>query len=499
MIKTFLRISYSALRSSSFFYFVVLLLFIQASWFALTSQFPMAFDENYHFGIIQFYSHQLSPFMTSQPAGSEAYGDIVRYDSYMFHYLMSFPYRIISLFISDQVTQIILLRFINIAMFIAGLFAFRNLLHQINISKALTNFALFMLTLIPIVPFLAATINYDNLSFIVVPVFISLAIYCAQSMKRKTLQASRLVFLVATGIFGSLVKFAFAPIFLITLLYLLVVWIRSHKKRAIFKSLRQSFVSKHIFVQFTLVFIAIISIGLFAERYGVNIVQYKRFQPSCENVRPISECIQYGPWGRDYATAQSVKQSPPPYDPDIALFLPVWIGNYMSRLYFAINYNYSNSPPLPLPYYTAYVVGIFGLLLCLIFWRTILKTHPATLLVVLIIAMYVASLYYVNFTAFLKLHTIVAANGRYLILVMPLIFALIGIAYQKLFSKIYKKQYNYSLTVIAAIVTLLTLNGGGALTHLVRMNSDAYWQNSSAPTVNATLKNIVTPFIIGGK
>ena len=498
MLNNILQTLYRIISSSKFFFVVIALLLVQAIWFALTVQYPMAFDENYHFGVIQFYSQQLLPFMSVQPPGSEAYGDLVRYDSYMFHYLMSFPYRLIAAFTSDQVVQIIILRFMNIGLFIAGMFVFRRLLKRLNISEALTNFSLLMLILIPIVPFLAATINYDNLAFLIVPLFIALTISCSESIKRGELSANTFILTLAAGVFGSLVKFAFAPIFAIAIIYLLVLLFRSKTKKRIFTNIKHSFNSNSLGIKILLVCVAVLSIGLLAERYGVNLVQYQRFQPSCEKVRPVSECTQYGPWGRDYNTAQKVKITNPPYNPEIFLFLPVWIGNYMSRLYFAINYDYVNYAPLPLPYYTAYAIGLIGMMLSIFYWKTIARVNPHMLLVALIVAVYVGALYYVNFTAFLKLHTIVAANGRYLILVLPFIFVFFGLAYQKLFTKLYNKRAKNMLVALALVVTLFTLNGGGATTHLLRIQPYGYWQNTPAPEINSALKNIVAPTVLGG-
>ena len=87
-MKKIAQTIYRILRSKKIFYIIIGILVINAAWFALTAQYPMAFDENYHFGIIQIYSHQWAPFITNMPANSGAFGDLTRYDSYLYHYLM---------------------------------------------------------------------------------------------------------------------------------------------------------------------------------------------------------------------------------------------------------------------------------------------------------------------------------------------------------------------------------------------------------------------------
>ena len=94
---------------------------------------------------------------------------------------MSFPIRFIALFSSDQIVQIICPRLVNILVFVGGLFMFRRLFRQLHVSDSLINFSLLALTLISTVPFLAATINYDNQIFLMLPVVTSLALTCSDA------------------------------------------------------------------------------------------------------------------------------------------------------------------------------------------------------------------------------------------------------------------------------------------------------------------------------
>src|SRR4051812_30373118 len=85
------------LNSSLFFKIVVALLVLQAAWIAFTGLYPMAFDEDYHLGVIRLYAHHLSPFWDGQPDGADRFGAVARDPSFLYQYLMSFPYRLISL------------------------------------------------------------------------------------------------------------------------------------------------------------------------------------------------------------------------------------------------------------------------------------------------------------------------------------------------------------------------------------------------------------------
>ena len=127
----------------------------------------MAFDEDFHFGIIRLYAQQWSPFFAHQPAGGNVYGALTSDPSYLYHYLMSFPYRLTTLFTSSQTLQIIALRFIDVdgddVLVTWSLVLFHRVLLKAKASVGLANVTLLFFILVPVVPLLAAQINYDDL------------------------------------------------------------------------------------------------------------------------------------------------------------------------------------------------------------------------------------------------------------------------------------------------------------------------------------------------
>lgn len=486
------------LSSRKFFFVIIGLFILQAAWIALFARYPMAFDEDYHFGIIKIYAGQWGPFFSSAPSNSGVFGDIVRDPSYLYHYLMSFPYRFITLFIHQDMIQIIIMRFLNIVIFTGGLFVFRRLLLRLKATLALTHFSLLMLTLIPITPFLAAQMNYDNLIFLLLPISILLTFNCRDAiLKKNPLLLKYFLLLLSLGFLTCLVKYVFLPILLGELLYLLVIYIRRPERRAILMSALRGFNVLRLPLKIVIIISVIISSGLFAERYGVNIVKYHNISPNCIQMNSLEECLEYGPWARNYQLAAQVASEHITTNPNPLPFMVDWSYGMMYRLYFAINYNYANLPPLPLPVISAAVVGFVGIILCIIFWRSMFHDHPELLLPIIIIVFYTGALLYVNYTDFLKYDTLVAINGRYFIPLLPLIFILIGQAYRSLFTVVLKQRAMYYKGGLVVITLLFALQGGGALTHLVRSGSDWYWPNQTVIDANLKLKNTISPLIIG--
>jgi hypothetical protein len=458
----------------------------------------MAFDENYHFGLIQIYSHQWLPFINNAPANSAMYGEITRYDSYLYHYLMSFPYRIISIFAHQQVAQIIILRFINIGLFASGIVLFRRLFERLNISRGLINFSLLMIILIPVVPFLAATINYDNLIFLLVPLITGLALDCRDDIVlHNKIPSINLILLLVVGMLSSLVKYAFLPIFVAIVIYLLVIFFRVHSKTNLLKTIITSFRSSKKWLKIIVIIALVISGGLFIERYGINLFQYHSVEPNCSKIQSTSYCIQYGPWARNNELANNITTNNPDNDPPIILFIPNWLSGMVSRLYFAINYDYSTNPPLPIPITVASIIGGIGLILLIIFRGFVIKIDRRLLLFITIIMLYVGAVFFINFKEYLHYRTMLAINGRYLVIILPMLFILIGLSYRHLFDILFKARAKSIASIFSVVIILLLLQGSGATTYLVRSESNWYWQNKSVIDFNLGLKKLVSPIIIG--
>ncbi|HSW77750.1 MAG TPA: hypothetical protein VLG36_03055 [Candidatus Chromulinivoraceae bacterium] len=487
------------LGSKKFFYVVVGVLVAGAGWFALTAAYPMAFDESFHFGIIQIYAHQWSPILTSTPPDSGQFGELTHDPSYLYHYLMSFPYRLIGLFVHNFVGQVIIMRFLNIGLFTGGLFAFRKLLLRIGVSSALVNFSLLMLVLLPVTPFLAAHINYDNMLFLLVPINLLLVLSCAQTTAEDHQMSIRGLSLVITlGMLTSLVKYVYLPIFVASLAYLVIIVLRSHPKE-ILSNFVKSTHSLQLRIKIGLIVMLAVSSGLFLQRYAINVVKYHNIQPDCNRVETLDHCMQYGPWARNYLLETTAKSSSSRPSHDILpVFLISWIESLLYRLYFAINYDFTEYAPFPIPVTMACAICIIGITLAVIFWHSILRMTIHIWLLVAVIITYCLSLLYVNYTEYLRFDQTVAINGRYLIPLLPLIFAIVGLAFKSLLARFWRSS-NSMKSSLAVIAILLALQGGGALTYLVYSNPTWYWGNNPLTGLNVTAQKIITPLIVGAK
>lgn len=480
--------------ASRAFFFVVLGFFVlQALWIALTALYPMAFDEDFHFGIIQIYAAHWSPFLTEHPANADAFGAIVRDPSYFYHYLMSFPYRLFQHLVGDETTRIILLRIINVALFAYALVIFRRVLLRITHSNAFTHVAIAILTFVPIVPQLAAHVNYDNLLMVLVAWCFLLVTDIHRQFNAGRFDTRPLLILLALCLFTSIVKYAFLPIFAGIVLF---VAIDAWRNFGALSTLRAA-ASKNYKVLATrtkvgLVIVLLITGGLFFQRFGVNTVLYHTPIPSCEKVLAVENCMAYGPWARDHQLAQTKGD----VDPNPLAYSFSWFRGLWWRLFFAVNgplHSYTNYPPLPFPATAALALaGTMVILICTHF-RRIFAGQPLVQFAAIVTAVYCASLWLEDYKMYLETGQPVAINGRYLIPVL-LLMAVVGWrAFHVALAK-----WPRAKVIAATLVLACFIYGGGVFTYILRSDATWYFPNHSAVRANDAARSVIDPLIYQG-
>jgi hypothetical protein len=482
--------------SDLFFRIIIGSFLLQALWIVFTARYPGAFDEDFHLGIIRLYAHHLSPFWSQSPAHSEAYGAVIRDPSYLYHYLLSFVYRFISLFTSNQATQVMILRLLNVGFFAASLPLFRRLLRASGASRAIVNVCLAVFVLIPIVPFLAAQINYDNL---VMPT-LALSLLMTQGILKqlatsKTFDTKRLLQLLALCLFVSLVKYAFLPIFFALVLVILYRFIRAfprpHLLTAGFRKSIRVVPRKTLYI---LLAIIVVLSGLFFEREGLNLVHYHEFVPDCSDVLSVNECLEYGPWNRDYYLA---KNKPATAPRSVRAFSDEWAHGMWLRSFFALDgaaSEFQTRGPFEAPAQGTIAFLLVGSGLFVLYSRRIFRRYDrsAMQLFITVPAIYIAFLWFDEYRFFLHTGAPVAINGRYLLPILLPLILLTAFGYRELFRRWPRLGSYVALAILGCL-----LYGGGALTYILRSQDSWYWNSSAVRTTNHAVQRVLGPNISG--
>lgn len=487
------------LRSYKFFRLVMVVFLFESIWIAVSAAYPQAFDENFHFGLIKVYSHYWLPFLTHQPPHADAYGAVAVNPSYFYHYLMSFPYRFIELFTTNQTTQVILLRLLNVGMFAWAIVLFRKILLRVGSSNALTNLILMLFVLIPIVPQLAGQISYDNLMIPLVALSILLAFKLTDQIRSKSVSIYDLALFLGLCLIASIVKYAFLPIFAGLAIFLLVVGIRvnRHRLKDIFSQLASSWRKQAILKKTIIVIAVLIPLGLFSQRYAVNLVEYHSINPSCRKVLTLKQCMAYSPWAYNYKNHVKVVAAGTTTGIIKTVIYPFqWLYWMWYRLFFAVNgpkSHFANYPPLPLPSAAALLLIVAGAYALVKWWRKIFNGNLYLILILIVSAVYTVALIGKGYSTYRYTAVPENMNGRYLLPILILAAAIFGQALSYTLRKTQGRK-----VVLAMIALLFFLEGGGIVTFIAR--SDPSWDidNKTVVKVNNAARKVIKKVVVRG-
>ncbi|HSW85846.1 MAG TPA: hypothetical protein VLF79_04565 [Candidatus Saccharimonadales bacterium] len=483
--------------SSHFYRLVIGILIVQAAWIALTGRYPMAFDEDFHLGIIRLYAHHWLPIWSGQPPGADMFGAVARDPSYLYQYILSWPYRLIALFTNDQNLQVIILRAINIALFAYGVILFKRLLEKTKASNSVINISILLFVLIPIVPLLAAQINYDNL-FLPVTAFILLKTWEFKDRLNSSnkIDIKALMSLIIFCMLASLVKYAFLPIFIAIIIYILFsLWKNNRSLKGIFNKTRSAWLKLDRWWRIGLALTFIVTSLLFAERYIINIIRYHSPVPNCNKILSVSACSKYGPWIRDYTFENNkveVSRSP-------VIYTKQWLYGMWFRSYFAVDgpsTDFQTRRPLPVPSYSAIFFTVLAFIAAIAKRKTLYRKYNGQLISFLlgVAFIYVATLWVDEYLAFLRTTQPVAINGRYLIPVILPVIMVGSLAISELL-----KNYQILKVIMVSTAIFCSIWGGGALTYILRSNDQWYWRNQTVYDINHAVNNLMGPITPGYK
>jgi hypothetical protein len=475
------------LGSKTFFWLIIVFFILESLWIALSFRFPMIYDEAFHVPLIRVFSHQWSPIINNQPLAYDHFGDLAHQGSLFYHYLMSFPYRLISLFSSSQEVQVITLRVLNILMGASGLIIFMHLFKRIGIKRVHTNIALLIFVLLPIVPFVAATINYDNMLFLLTAPYL---LICVRLIKTQKVSWYNYVNLILVGCFASLVKFTFLPIFAASVLYLSVVLFRRHGKK-MFSDLARSFGKSRRPWQILAALALIFFVGMFSLVYVQNMVRYGDPDPPCVKTLSQQRCLASGPIARNIQAAQTKNERPT--EP-----FPAYANRWFNNMLLVTDFSGANTAhgakiKSPLSSMNTLVFcGVFASVGTLLYaWRSVRKNDSWYFLLTIVVVLVVV-VFFDNYSSYLKLHAAYAIQPRYLLSILPIVLVMMVVAA----GYILRKLPYLKLASLIAVLLLFT-QGGGAITHIVLSDDTWYWQNSTVIKANHAAKKVLRPLIKG--
>jgi len=462
---------------------IIALFVVQAGWIALSFRYPMIYDEGFHVDATRLFSQQLTPWLSSQPERLDTYGVLSNGGATLFHYLTSFLLRAVNVFTQNSAIEVITLRMAGVFMAAVGLYIYTKLFEFVGIPRHHANLAVLVFILLPIVPFVAATVNYDNMLFPLTGLFLYLGVRIIKSSK---VTPHLLLWILTVGLLTSLVKFTFMPVFAVGILY--IAWSQIHLIRV-----RGNEYGRIIELKKRPILLSgtalLISTLLFLSVYGVNIYRYGSLQPSCDQVLTEARCSNSYLVTRRNNAINTV-------DTRSLVQMPEYFSLWATQMI-----NWTNmtgtlqsgeglitKDPLPILYATVYFGSLVGLVL--VGRSTGILVGKEYMFLYAVTVGLTFAVFLQNYGTYLEVRYPYAIQPRYLLTVIPVILvACIYSANQLLANRVAIK-----IVVLFGLGLLLT-QGGGLTTHILKSDESWYWDNNNVVNVNNKARDILKPFV----
>lgn len=483
-IERLAKVGVNILSSNSLFWIIFGLLIFQALWVAFSFRYPMLYDEKFHLDAIRFLSSQGKSFLIgdgSQNTNYDFLGSIVFGATSIFHYIMAAIYWVANHFNIAWPYLTVIFRVLNIAMVAFGLYAYRRLFQKLKIGEVYINLGLLMFVLLPMTTLVAATVNYDNMIFLLTPLFLIAGINVLQLKEPKFI---RYVIFMVIGLFASLAKPAFLPVFAVGCLIAITSQYRLINHQFIKKLLGQ--ISGKKIVAIPLLLLVGVLLVLFAQRYVYSTIRYGSPIPDCAQVLSSDRCMANGVYALESMVIATKN--------DRSTITPtVYVAGWFNSMFLGYGITAANTTnggssgarsPEILNDTIFILAGLF--VLAMVYQRKSEPSAKSKDFVLYCAAALVLVTICFNAVSYYRAHSQLNLNPRYILSVLP-IFFVFGI---RDLSRSIGNRPLIKITIITVLFVIFA-QGGGLITHIVKSNEAWYWQNPNIIRINQDARNIL--------
>lgn len=473
-----------SLRSSKFIWFVLGFFLLQGSFFALAvdPSYPeyhndgnitrgggVVPDGNRHIAAIYYFAERpilTAPFITDQAERELWMGDLERFPSYFYYYLLSFPVRLATAFSAPDWVVVLVIRFVGLAIGLLALWVFYKLIRELKAGQVVANVSTLALALTGSFAYLAPAENYD------VSALTMFLLFMLTSIKLFTRNDGKQIYWMAVWFFlGSITKYTYLPFMGLVGLIALVIYLRRNSGwwlgwQILGQQLKTWWQKSNKFIVAGLIALLLVAGGLFAERIGGNLVKYQAFNPKCDIVHSHEACMANGVYSRNYNRAKALEegtaQTRHSYSP--VRYTTMWLDRYYASMYAYLGHIWIYQ------FWSVMYVGLYVLLAAVVamYGYLRLKRHKvlvntqqkliAVTAVVFVVAQYLFNVRtYINFEGMTYAH-----QGRYLLPMIGFLYVLLVMVAVK-FVQVVSARQRRIVTPILLAVLLLTIATNSAL------------------------------------
>ena len=397
---------------------------------------------------------------------------------------MSFPYRVVVHISNDQYVQVVMLRLINVAMSVIGLWQYTKLGSELGASKKINYTAALLYSLIPVAVLVAATVSYDNMLFLITPLFLRFGL----KIFNNNLSPATILSFVALGLLGSLVKFTFLPVFVVAVLYLMIRILRRDKLSVLRRQIQR--VSSLNTREWLLITAVLVCTVLFVARYGVAVARFHSPIPVCSLVLTEQRCMQ----NPVYNMVKSAEQTKALRTPDpLQEYAQDWVSEMLKGLEVSASPTENGSVEvarsLPVISFLT-VIGSYALIIVLLFtWQSIKRPESWDFIIVVTGGL-VLSLFAFNAASYYEANTDLNIQTRYILSVVPTLFTMALAGTSQLFG--HRKTTKVAILFIFLVIFT---QGGGLIKHIVSSRDSWYWPKDIIVTVNHDARGVLKKIV----
>lgn len=425
-------------------------------------------DEPYHVAIVEAYSQQWG-WRLHNSGVAEGLGDVEYFVSFFYHYALSFPARVLTWLGVDGQPWLFALRSFSVLFIALGLLVWRKVAIMLGASKALANSIVLVLMAIPMFSILAAMVNYDSLLFLTASL---VAISGVHVVKSSGMNLKWWLYFLAFGAISLMVKYTFAPVFLVATVVLILQKFRGFRFSLV-QMFRSGYWGRRWREGLPALLLAVGATVPAAYRYLRNLVQWGQVSPACDVVANYEYCIAYGPFGRNERLDAGFPDLPATIGGAVDYFNQ-WYGSLIGTL----NVTGVLTPdgqfvagPSDLQRSIAVALAGAVLLIVLLLGRNVAQKYW-----MLLVSMFIAHLaaqYVLNFSEFRAFGVMVGASGRYFLPYIPILVTLAALGFRVLIDRFKARRAIWKVAILG-VVLLLATQGGGPLTLLARGSGEFF-------------------------
>jgi hypothetical protein len=385
-------------------------------------------DEHRHIANILFYAQRsvaAGPIIDSVPTRDLAMGEVLRFPSYAYYYVMSFP---VKLMLHESVPYgwvVVSLRLVNVVFGALGLVAVRRLVEAIGFSAPTAVLTTVLLAFTGRYVWQSAAVSYDAPATTLFLVCLLLTVRYVRDPASAALGGA-----VVAGAWAIITKYTFLP-FVVVAIVLAIVLVaqRDGLRRALDPRRAASDLATDLrrrTVRTTARLVAfVVAAVVLVERYGINLVRYRQVNPDCDKLHTHQQCLTFDIYARNYAFERvhdldivTGKSQP---SVDALEFVGRWCTTYLQSIFFYRDRNsaWVLDPGVALLGTVVFVAACLALLLTL---RKLLRSR-AVVWAFAVAAVYVVAMFVFNVRTVLQLDQELAFSGRYLVPVLPIVYA----------------------------------------------------------------------------